>query len=149
MGVAERRRSGWTNVDLLCGLSGVHGWSGPVGADSPPSLAMSRCSSGGGVPLNLALTPTALTYFPRLLGQHAEVFSRRPGRFRLEAALFDTAARLLDVLSRVLRRFPCALSLDAMVFRRSFGHLSPDDDGLYVSPFLTTMTDGRGAWLSG
>jgi hypothetical protein len=38
---------------------------------------------------------------------------------------------------------------DAMVFRRSFGHLSPDDDGLYVSPFLTTMTDGRGAWLSG
>ena len=39
----------------------------------------------------LELTPNALTYFPRLLGQHTEVFSRRPGRFRLDAALFDTA----------------------------------------------------------
>ena len=105
----------------------------------------------------LELTPNALTYFPRFLGQHAEVFSRRPGRFRLDAALFDTAARLLDVLSLVLRQFACAFSLDATVFRRSFGHLSfphcaekpPDDNGLYVSRFLTTMTDGRGACLSG
>jgi Sulfatase len=72
----------------------------------------------------LELTPNALTYFPRFLGQHAEVFSRRPGRFRLDAALFDTAARLLDVLSLVLRQFACAFSLDATVFHRSFGHLS-------------------------
>ena len=101
----------------------------------------------------LELTPNALTYFPRLLGQHAEVFSRRPGRFRLDAALFDTAARLLDVLSLVLRQFTRAFGLVATLFRKSFGHLSfphcaekpPDDNGR----FLTTMTDGRGACLSG
>ncbi len=93
----------------------------------------------------LELTPKALTDFPRLLGQHAEVFSRRPGRFRLDATLFDNAAGLLDVLSLVLRHFACALSLDAMAFRRNVGHLSLTQ----VSPLLTTMTDGRVACLSG
>ena len=75
---------------------------------------------------------------------------------KLDAALFDTAARLLDVLSLVLRQFACAFGLDATVFHRSFGHLSlphctekpPDDNGLYVS---APHNDDRwpGACLSG
>ena len=72
----------------------------------------------------LELTPRALTDFPGLLGQQAEMFSGHPGRFRDDATLFDTGACLLDVLTLVLRHFACTFSLDPAVFRRSIGHPS-------------------------
>jgi hypothetical protein len=72
----------------------------------------------------LELVPQLLTDFPGFLGQHADVLSDRPGRFRLDATFFDNTASLLDVLSLVLRHFSCAFRLNATLLGRRIGHLS-------------------------
>jgi len=71
----------------------------------------------------LELTPQSLTDFPGFFGQHAKVLGCRPGRFRLDASLFDDVAGLLHVLALVLRDLARALSFDAIPFRRNVGHL--------------------------